>query len=201
MLHASLCICSLIEPIETRTRLVLVIHRAELRKSTNTGHLAVACLANSEVVVRGREGAPTPPLELGAGAQPLFLFPHENEAEVLRPGLVSSDRPVTLIVPDGNWRQAARVRARVPGLRDVPCVALPPGEPSRYRLRSEAHPDRLATIEAIARAMEVLEGPHVRRALDHVFWVMVDRTLWVRGSIPGDEVTGGIPPGALRHDP
>ncbi len=199
MLHESLCVCSLIEPIETRTRLVLVVHRAELRKSTNTGHLAVACLANSEIVVRGREGEPARPIDLGEDTQPLFLFPHEHEAEILRPGLVASDRPVTLIVPDGNWRQAARVRARVPGMRDVPCVALPPGEPSRYRLRSEAHPNRLATMEAIARAMEILEGPHVRSALEHVFRVMVERTLWVRGSIADEEVTGGIPEGAQRH--
>lgn len=196
-MHASLCVCALFTRIETRTRLVLVIHRAEVRKPTNTGHLAAACLVNSEVLVRGREGEPSAPIAWEAGTQPLLLFPHEGEAEVLRP----VDRPVTLIVPDGNWRQASKVRARVPGLRDIPCVTLPPGEPSIYRLRSEAHPTGLATIEAIARAMEILEGVHVRQALEHVFRAMVERTLWARGSLESHEVTGGIPEGASRHDP
>jgi DTW domain-containing protein YfiP len=131
------------------------------------------------------------------GTQPLLLFPYEGEAEPLRP----FDRPVTLFVPDGNWRQAFKVRARVPGLSQVPCVTLPPGPPSIYRLRSEAHAEGLATIEAIARAMGILEGVHVQDALEHVFKAMVERTLWARGLIATHEVTGGIPEGATRHDP
>ena len=70
-----------------------------------------------------------------------------------------------------------------------------------YRLRSESHPAGLATIEAIARAMGILEGPHVQEALERVFRAMVERTLWVRGSLAAEEVTGGIPEGATRHDP
>ncbi len=196
LMHMSLCVCPIVPRIETRTRLVLVIHHTEIRKPTNTGHLGAACLVNSEVHVRGREGAPSPPIEWG-DSTPLLLFPHEGEAEVLAP----MPGPVTLIVPDGNWRQASKVRARVPGLRNVRCVTLPPGPPSIYRLRSEPHPAGLATIEAIARAMGILEGAHVQEALEHVFRTMVERTLWVRGALATDEVTGGIPEGASRHDP
>jgi hypothetical protein len=49
--------------------------------------------------------------------------------------------------------------------------------------------------------MGFLEGLHVRRALEHVFRAMVERTLWSRGEMETADVTGGIPPGALRHDP
>ena len=196
LMHIGLCVCPLVPRIETKTRLVLVIHHTEIRKPTNTGHLGAACLVNSEVHVRGREGAPSRPIEWGE-TTPLLLFPHEGEAEPLAP----VPGPVTLIVPDGNWRQASKVRARVPGLRDVRCVTLPPGPPSMYRLRSEPHPAGLATIEAIARAMGILEGPHVQEALERVFRAMVERTLWVRGSIAAEDVTGGIPVGATRHDP
>jgi DTW domain-containing protein len=197
MMHMSLCVCALLPRIETRTRLVLVIHRAELRKPTNTGHLATTSLVNSEVHVRGREGEPSRSIPLRPDSQPILLFPHEDAVEPLR----HVDGPVTLIVPDGNWRQASKVRARVPGLKQIPCVTLPHGPPSMYRLRSEAHPTGLATIEAIARAMGILEGPDVQRALEHVFRAMVERTLWVRGDLAAEEVTGGIPEGAVRHDP
>lgn len=196
LMHLGLCVCSLIPRIETVTRLVLVIHHTELRKPTNTGHLAAACLVNSEVHVRGVEGAPSEPISWG-NRVPLLLFPHEGEAEPLRP----TTRPVALVVPDGNWRQASKVRARVPGLNQVRCVALPEGPPSIYRLRSEAHAVGLATMEAIARAMGILEGQHAQQALEHVFRVMVERTLWARGQLSTDDVTGGIPEGATRHDP
>jgi DTW domain-containing protein YfiP len=106
-----------------------------------------------------------------------------------------------LIVPDGTWRQASKVRQRVPGMRDVQLVSIPNDEPSMYRLRTEAHESGLATIEAIARAMGILEGLHVRRALEHVFRAMVERTLWSRGEIATQDVTGGVPGGAMRHDP
>jgi DTW domain-containing protein YfiP len=212
-MHGSLCVCSLVPRVETRTRLVLVIHRVEARKPSNTGRLAAACLPNSEILVRGHAGAPSEPITLTPDTRPLLLFPHEDAvplpefearlhaSSARSESKASNRRPVTLIVPDGTWRQASKVRQRVPGLRDVPCVSLPPDEPSIYRLRAEAHEHGLATLEAIARAMGVLEGLHVRRALEHVFRAMVERTLWSRGEMETADVTGGIPPGALRHDP
>jgi DTW domain-containing protein YfiP len=198
-MHGSLCVCALIPRIETRTRLVLFIHRREDRKSTNTGRLATECLPNSEIFVRGNADQPSDPFVAPAGSQPLFLFPHEGATKLTE--FVVPDRPVTLIVPDGTWRQASKVRHRVPGLADVPCVWLPPSDPSMYRLRAEAHEQGLATLEAIARAMEILEGPHVRAGLELVFRAMVERTLWSRGEVETVDVTGGIPEGAMRHDP
>jgi DTW domain-containing protein len=198
-MHGSLCVCALVPRIATRTRLVLVIHRVEARKPSNTGRLAAACLVDSEVLVRGDRAMPSAPFVPDPTTQPLFLFPHEDAVPIVP--FADSVRPVTLIVPDGTWRQASKVRQRVPGLRDIPCVSLPRDEPSTYRLRTEAHDHGLATLEAIARAMGILEGVHVRRALEYVFQVMVDRTLWSRGEIDTANVTGGVPKGAMRHDP
>lgn len=196
-MHRSLCICALVPTLVTRTRLVVIMHRSEDRKSSNTGRLAARCVAGSEVVVRGREDRPTR-FVAPAGTRPVLLFPHEDAVPLER---VRADEPITLVVPDGTWRQASKVRARVPGLGDVPCARLPREAPSIYRLREEAHDDRLSTIEAVARAMGMLEGPHVRRAIEHVFRAMVERTLWSKGQLDAHEVTGGIPRGAMRHDP
>ncbi len=197
-MHGSLCICALIPRIETRTRLVLLIHRLELRKPTNTGRLAALCLPNSEVLVRGHADAAAAPFKPRPGVRSVLLFPAGDAIPL--DALPPSRLPTALLVPDGTWRQASKVRNRVDGLRDLPCVSPPPEAPSTYRLRAEAHAHGLATIEAIARAMGVLEGMHVRRALELVFRAMVERTLWARGEIAATDVTGGIPAGALRHD-
>lgn len=198
-MHDSLCVCALIPRVETRTRVVLVIHRLEYRKPTNTGRLAIECLPNSEVLVRGEKAQPGAPFVPALDSQPVLLFPHEDAIPLSR--FAESPRPVTLVVPDGTWRQASKVRRRLPGLEDLPCVTLPGGEPSTYRLRTEAHAHGLATIEAIARALEILEGPHVRGAIEWVFRAMVERTLWARGVIATVDVAGGVPEGAERHDP
>ncbi len=198
----ALCVCALVPtpPLATRTRLVLIIHRYEARKPTNTGLLAARCLANSEVLERGHAGAPSEALAIAPGTRPLLLFPHADATPLAAGG----DEPVTLIVPDGNWRQAAKVRHRVPGLADLPCVTLPPGPPTRYRLRSEPVEGGLATFEAIARSLAILEGATgavIAAALDRVFLAMVERTLWARGQLAASAVTGGLPAGVDPRDP
>jgi DTW domain-containing protein len=113
-----------------------------------------------------------------------------------------SDRPIVLVVPDGNWRQAGKMRRRVPGLAELPRVSLPAMPPTAYRLRAELREGGLATLEAIAGALAILEGergPAIEAALLAVFRVMVDRTLWSRGALRDSEVTGGVPAAALAR--
>ena len=204
-MHMSLCVCALIPTLATRTTLLLVLHRTEDKRSTNTGRLATEALSNSRVVLRGGENDEDEALGWSPETRPLLLFPAEGAVSLHELALIpGDDRPVTLIVPDGNWRQASKVHRRVASLREVPCVTLPLGEPSVYRLRSEAHATGLATIEAIARALAILEGdggPAVESALLGVFRAMVERTLWSRGTIDLREVTDGVAPGVRRDVP
>lgn len=198
-MHATLCVCALVPRLVTRTKLVLLIHRIEARKPTNTGLLAARCLTTSEVVVRGHEGAPSSSVVAAPGSDVVLLFPHPEARPLAE--YAAHGRPITLVVPDGTWRQASKVRQRVPGLDAAPCATLPHDAPSLYRLRAEAHGHGLATMEAIARAMGILEGPAVREALERVLRAMVERTLWARGQLDRDAVTDGLPEGAMRHAP
>ena len=199
-LHRSMCLCALIPRVLTRTRVVLVMHQLELNKPTNTGRLALRCLPNSEVLVRGLPHPGVAPAEAPSLAAAVVLFPHADAQPLER--WRSSPVPVTLIVPDGTWRQAARARRRVPGLAELPCARLPVNAPaSSYRLRQATRPGRLSTLEAIARALGILEGPAVEEALSHIHRVMVDRTLWTNGRLPTAAVTGGSPAGVRSHDP
>jgi DTW domain-containing protein YfiP len=143
--------------------------------------------------------------EIPAGTRAAFLFPHETATPLVE--LARDGAPVTLVVPDGTWRQAAHARARLAAPLGLPCVALEaPSDgaratPATSRLRIASRPDRLATLEALAFALGALEGPAVEAALHHVFRVMTDRTLWSNGRIAREAVTGGVPEGVRSHDP
>jgi DTW domain-containing protein YfiP len=199
MLHR-LCICALTPRVESLTRLVLIIHRREILKPTNTGALAVRSLVNSEMHVRGTEGLPLDYSVIApSDAHNLYLFPADDAVPLspeLGATLRATGRPVRLIVPDGNWGQAARVGKKVRGQPSITKVSLPPGPPSSYGLRREAkpRPDGLATLEAISRAFAALEGEHVSEPLLEIFRIMVARSLWSRGSLPAAQVYGGMPP-------
>jgi DTW domain-containing protein len=186
-LHRPDCLCSELPVVPTRTRLVLVMHQSEAWKSSNTGRLALRCLPNSLIVAHGRL-APD-----ACGERPIIAEPPypwqgaDGPFVVLAPD--ADARPidewrggdaVTLVVPDGTWGQAARARRRFPGLADLPTAIVPAG-PARYRLRYDPNPERLGTMEAVARALGALEGAEVQAALEHVLRLMVERTLITRG--------------------
>lgn len=202
-LHLSLCICADMPHIITASRLCLVMHRDEARKPTNTGNLAARCLVGSEVLIHGRMGEQVQAPWLGSGSTDivggLLLYPSED-AEPLSAHHLEGG-PVRLVVPDGTWRQAAKMPQRIPWMRDLPRVSLPPGAETSYRLRSEPKEGGLATMEAITRAFAVLEGPEVEAKLTDIFRRMIDRTLYSRGQLSRDEVYGGVPEGVERHSP
>jgi len=201
-MHLSLCICAFVPTLPTRTRLMLLIHISEVFKTTNSGQLAAMCLPNSEIVRHGvtpERKAMSAPITWSSDVQPLLLFPHEDAVPLAN--WKDHARPVTLVVPDGTWRQAYKMRKRIAAIADIPCVSIPQGAATEYRLRAENLPGGLSTMEAIARAMGVLEGADVEQALMRVFRVMVERTLWTRGELATKDVTDGIPEWALDHDP
>jgi DTW domain-containing protein YfiP len=199
-MHETLCICALVPRLETRTRVELIVHCREERKPTNTGQLASRCLPRSHISIVGDRERPFECVVVTAEEQAVLLFPADDAVPITQ--FAASERPIVLIVPDGTWRQASKMRKRIPGLAEVPCVTLPDSGPSNYRLRAEVHEGGLATFEAIARALCILEGdPQIEAAMLAVFQVMVERTLWLRGALRDDEVTGGIPAAAVERNP
>ncbi len=200
-MHASLCICALVPRLETRTRLTLMVDFREARKPSNTGQLAARCMTRSEVAIVGKP-ATQPLVRVAANELPLLLFPADDAVPIDQ--YAGCERPIALFVPDSNWHQASKLRPRGPGFESMQCVTLTDTRASEYRLRAEPRADGLATLEAIARALRVLEGdrgPAIEDAMLAVFRVMVERTLWFRGKLRDDEVTGGIPLAARERDP
>jgi DTW domain-containing protein YfiP len=173
----------MIPRLELKTRLCLVIHVSELKRTTNTGTLALRALPNSEMLVRGRQGEA---LNLTKQVQSpdyrsLLFYPSDDAIE-LTPEFVSSlTQPVQLIVPDGNWRQAGKVHYNQTELKDVQRVMIKTTETGTRHLRFEHKPEGMATLQAIAHAMGVLEGPKVKDALMQVYQLKLDRTLEARG--------------------
>jgi DTW domain-containing protein YfiP len=186
-LHAERCICNLIPNLATRTRLALVAHRRELRKTTNTGVLATRVLANAALFAWGEEDLAITPDELvPAGYAGIVLAP---EAPPLSRAALDAafgpDTPICLAVPDGSWRQATKMARRVPAMAALPRFSLPDERPTAYFLRHEPKDAGLATYEAIARAIGLIESPAIEAAMMVPFDALVAATLSMRGHTHG----------------
>lgn len=198
-LHPSICMCEHLPRLDLQTRLTVVMHFVEVNKTTNTGSLALGCLQNSRLsIFKGSNDEPDPPI-FDEGEEPLLLFPSVTAVSLDQ--WEPTGKPVRLIVPDGTWRQASKIRRRRKDLVSLRCVTLPPGPPTIYKLRNNPAENTVSTMEAIARAMGVLEGPQVQEQLEAAFTMMMDRFLWMKGKKSAAEVRGGLPEGAKRHDP
>lgn len=178
----SQCFCALIPRLDLKTRVTILMHTSEEVLPSNTARLAAKSLINSEIRINGRIGDRLEAKGLvDPESQPLLLYPSQFAIE-LTPEFVSTlTRPVNLIVPDGKWRQTMRFVRRQPVLQGVPHVRVPITGPSRYHLRSQSNDENLCTLEAIARALGVLESPDAQAQLEQVLNVMVTRTLQLRG--------------------
>jgi DTW domain-containing protein YfiP len=158
------------------------MHRREWSKTTATGPLALAMLPNSELRIQGDRDHPLDFHDLaGNGRRTLLLYPGEEVPVLSRSFLASDPRPVSLVVPDGTWGQAARMGRRLPGLEHAEMVRLPLGAKTAWGVRRETHPEGLSTFEAIARALGIIESGDVQARMEELFLLMVARTLEARG--------------------
>lgn len=203
-LRKVLCICDVIPKLDLKTHVIVLMHFRELSLTTNSAKLVHVALTHGEIRLRGQMGKPMNNEGLNTPErQSVYLFPSRDAVE-LNAELVSSfKKPVTLIIPDGSWRQAKRVGRREPALESIPHVKLPPGPPSIYRLRREPSPEYVSTFEAIARALGILEGPQkgkeIQHQLEYLFEVMVERMLWGQGVLPKENCRFPIPPAAIEE--
>lgn len=153
--------------IATQTRVVIVRHHKERFRSSNSGRLAHLALTNSEIIEHGGDGVPAklPPLDgawlLFPEGQPTHECPHPP--------------PRQLVVLDATWSQARRMYRKIGALRGVPILRLPDMDVPTARLRTSPGEGRVSTIEAIARALRLLEGEEAAAGLERLFAVAVGR--------------------------
>ncbi len=193
LIPAAYCVCAVVPREIVSTRVTVVIHYSDITRTTNTGKWVPVALANSEVLIRGEKGAP---LDMARALAPdhhnLLLYP-AADSEFLTPAYVRSlDKPINVIVPDGNWNQAGKMVRREKLLQTIPWVQLQVEQPSRYRLRTAAHENWIATFEAVARTLGLTENEALQRRLEHFFDIAVERILYLKGQLSREEVTGGI---------
>jgi len=166
-LNNGLCVCAEIRPLQVSTNVSLIVHVRDLKLTSNTAQFVHKLLPDqAKIFIRGRvnENFEAAPVMENPG-RAIFLYPHDDAIELNDEFKEKFPGPYHLIVPDGNWHQARRVRRREEAFKVLPAVKLPAGLRTDYRLRKAPQPEWLSTYEAVAHALGVLEGEQIR---DHM---------------------------------
>jgi DTW domain-containing protein YfiP len=168
--------------VSIKSQVSLIVHVSELKLTSNTAQFVEKMLPEkAQMFIRGRVHENFTPEEiLQRTGRPLFLFPDEESLELNEAFLEQHPGPYHLIVPDGNWTQAKKVKKREAALDLIPTVRLPSGLIAEYKLRKAPRPDWVSTYEAVAYALGILEGAHVREQMLAFFRPWVEATLAAR---------------------
>jgi DTW domain-containing protein YfiP len=181
-LHVDRCICASIPSLNLKTKITLIIHAKELKRTTNTGRLATKALVNSEMRIRGEGKEALNLSDLLSSNYKTYLFYPSDDAIELDEALVrSSPLPIQLIVPDGNWRQASKVHYRHHELKDIPRTKISTPNMNPDHIRAENTEHGMATLEAIAHALRIIEGAEVGGVMMKLYQDKLEATLKGRG--------------------
>ena len=184
-LHKDFCLCSSIPSLSLRTKISLIIHKRELKRTSNTGRLAIEALTNSEMRTRGEHCSSLELSDLLTNDyQTLLLYPTEDATPLTKDYVANFSKPIQLIVPDGNWRQASKVNTRHKELANVPRVKVVTINADLALMRKETTENGMATLQAIAYALGTIEGANVKQQLLSLYEKKLLRTLQGRGTMP-----------------
>ncbi|HRL21353.1 MAG TPA: tRNA-uridine aminocarboxypropyltransferase [Alcaligenes sp.] len=199
----SRCLCPLIPSLPQPCPVLILQHSSEASHALNTARLAHLGLQETELWVG--ESFESLPMRLAQAHRPVLLFPGPDAVQAGLPvaaGLWSacsnaySERtsarhksalnmqtgsPDLIVVPDGTWRKARRILMVNPILQALPRWVLPPGPPSRYRLRKAPDPQAVSTLEAIARVLQILAPQQDFSPLLRPFEHLIDEQIQAMG--------------------
>lgn len=176
-INKDLCFCDQLLEHDTVTKISIIMHHREEHLTSNTAKLATLALKNATIYPRG---LPLAPFSLGLlnlvpEVLPLYLFPDDDAEELNDNFKIYHPGPYHLIIPDGTWGQAMKVRRREVGLSEILCVKLPNHIKGEYKLRRLIREDGVCTFEAIAHALGILENQEISTDLLRQFRIMNDR--------------------------
>ncbi len=170
------CICAALPIVTTCTEVLVVRHERESWKSTGTARIAALAMPKMRVLEFGEHSEPAKSMlsaEVNPGTH--LLFPSEQTETWNREAVTR------LVILDGTWRQTRRMFTKLPSLRDAPKLALPQKSTKVLRLRESKFEAGRSTLEAIAEAIELLEGEAVAAPLHALHADYVERVFRARG--------------------
>ncbi|HTF96376.1 MAG TPA: DTW domain-containing protein [Cellvibrio sp.] len=186
------CICQWRPLLDSRSEFILLMHRDEVFKPTNTGRLIADIFpAHTHVFCWSRTEPDERLLTLLADPRRrcLIVFPEEASeaaanARELVTELVDDGKINTFILLDGTWKQSGRMFHLSRWLDAYPCVVLPDVNARGYGVRKSHQDNYLSTAEAAALCLLVAKESTLAAVLQDYFQMFNLHYLATRACVP-----------------
>lgn len=182
--------CDRLPSLGFATRIAFVQHTDEIHKPTNTARVFAKMVQDTPILPYGMREPPFDPSPLEhADTEWMLLFPREGapDLDAALPQPTEGKRR-GFVVLDGTWHQCSRMGRRATFVRDLPCVALPAGEPTFWTVRTQHDPRGMSSFDAAYRALRACEGVAAVRPLLEAFALVTAKMLHLKGRLASDDI-------------
>lgn len=159
-LGAFACLCPWRREIDSGCDFVVLMHRNEIFKPTNSGRLIADLLPRNTHLFIWDRTQPDPQL-LALLNDPerecVIVFPSaEIDARPVASATISSDKTPTFILLDGTWKQSGRMFHLSRWLDALPCFSLPETLLRGYAVRKSHQEHFVSTLEAAGLCLQMV---------------------------------------------
>lgn len=186
-MSADNCLCNEHPYLQTNIEFILIFHRDEVFKPTNTGRLIADALPdNTHAFCYSRTEPCEALLKLlqAPDRECIIVFPAN---EILQRKPINEIKPVnnkklTFILLDGTWRQGRRMFNSSRWLKEFSVLNLDPKDKTLYATRKAACDSYLSTVESAALALAKAGEENNAKLLFDYFTLFNQRYLQIKSN-------------------
>jgi len=176
MMATFTCMCQWRKELDCELQFILIMHRKEVLKPTNTGRLIADLFPNNTQVFLWDRTEPSPELLEAINHSPqntFVLFPSDT-AQPLREHTAKhreqNNQTMTIVLLDGTWKQATKMMRLSPWLQHLPHATVTLDTlPMVDFIRKAQDSDQLSTAQAAAYSLINHGELEAGTALHHSF--------------------------------
>ncbi len=184
MRPSSTCICEHINPLQTKTRFVILMHPKEYKQERiGTGRMTNLQLQNSEIIVGVDFTHNTRVNELLAEAEDssFLLFPGADSFNLStsNPGELKTylgDSPHIFLI-DGTWPWARKMLKLSKNLQQLNRVSFDNTIESKFIIKQQPKPLCLSTIESVYTVLKLLNAGNLEQCVTKDFLTPFERMI------------------------
>jgi DTW domain-containing protein YfiP len=163
------CLCKNIDPIETKTKFIILMHPKEFKRiKNNTGRLTHLSLSNSELLV-GVDFTHNKRLNTilnDPAYKPLILYPSADALPLETVTKTEIKKQLLIILIDATWASAKPMLRMSKNLHTIPSVSFTHTKNSAYTFKRQPFKEALSTIESTHCVLEILNHQKIENIPD-----------------------------------
>jgi len=153
------CMCSHVKPIATRTKIVILMHPKEFKKTKNgTGRLTHLSLPNSELFIdvdfsghKAVNALIDDPTNLC-----YVLYPGKESLNLNTQKIEAKGKQVVIFVIDSTWPCSVKILRLSTNLQRLPKISFTHTKSSQFQIKEQPKEFCLSTIESTLTILELL---------------------------------------------